>query len=348
MSGRTLSRRALVALLLALCLAVVPGAAKVAAGNQQVLKLALIIPRTPVLALEEKKYNERLAELTDNQVQVRVYWGGAAGDEQDVVGKMRSGLIDGSPLGLDVLSQFVRECLVLQTPDLFHNYEQVDSVRSALTPAFSEEAYKNGYKALIWGDIGRLRLFSKKPLERIGDLKTVRPWLYPASTMLHELYKQIGATGVPLGPAEVYGGMQVGSIDAYWATSVLAAALQWHRTSNFVSTVDLGFIQGAVVVRRAAWDALPAAGKKGMTDMLAERTAGAQQRIRDEDEKVSKRLVQRGYKAVRAGDPAEWSAAGKELRRQLVGRSYTRALVERTEQIALEDADAEQLKDWNK
>jgi TRAP-type C4-dicarboxylate transport system substrate-binding protein len=348
MSGKTLSRRGLAALLLAALLALVPGGAKVAAADQQVLKFALLIPRTPELAMEEKKYNKRLAELTDNQVQVRVYWGGAAGDEQDVVRKMRSGQIDGSPLGLDVLSQFVRECLVLQTPGLFRNYKQVDTVRNALSPAFSDEAYKNGYKALVWGDIGRLRIFSKKKLNHLGDFKTVRPWLYPASTMLKDFYKQIGATGVPLGLAEVYGGMQTGMIDTYWATSVLAIALQWHRTSKFVSGDALGFINGAVVVRRPAWDALPEAGKKGMTDIIAERAAEGQQKIRVEDDKVYQRLLERGHKAMRPDEPGEWWAAGKALRRHLIGRVYTKALVEKAEQLALKDADAEQIKYFNK
>src|SRR6185436_7235895 len=124
------------------------------------------------LAMEEKKYNKRLAELTNDEVQVRVYWGGAAGDEQDVVRKMRSGQIDGSPLGLDVLSQFARECLVLQTPGLFRNYEQVDAVRNELAPQFGDEAYKNGFKTLVWGDVGRLRLFSKKEISSVSDFKS--------------------------------------------------------------------------------------------------------------------------------------------------------------------------------
>jgi TRAP-type transport system periplasmic protein len=343
MSGGSLSRRGLVALFLAVSLVAAPGAAKVAAGNTQVLKFALFIPRSPEFALEERKYNERLAELTGNQVQVRVYWGGMAGDEQDVVRKMRAGQIDGSPLGLDVLSQFARGCLVLQSPGLFRNYEQVDSVRAALTPAFSDESYGNGFKALVWGDIGRLRLFSKQPLKRITDLKTVRPWLYPASTMLKEFYKQIGATGVSLGLSEVYGGMQVGTIDTYWATSVLAAALQWHRTAKYVSAEDLGFLSGAVVLRRPAWDALSEAGKKGLSDVIQERAARAQQRIREEDENVSKRLVQRAHTGTRADDPAAWSAASTQLRRSLIGKVYTPALVERAEQMALQHADAEQL-----
>lgn len=348
MIGKTLSRRGLVALFMALALAVIPGAAKVAAGNQQVLKFALIVPRTPELAMEEKKYNKRLGELTNNEVQVRVYWGGTAGDDTDVLRKMRAGQIDGAPLGLDVMSQFVRECLVLQTPGLFRNYKQVDSVRDELAPAFSEESYKNGYKALVWGDIGRLRIFSKKPITTLAAMRSVRPWLYPPSTMLKEFYKQNNITGVPLGVAEVYGGLQTNMIDTYWATSVLAIALQWHRTSKFVSADALGFLNGAILLRRPAWDGLPEAGKKGMTDIVKERAAEGQAKIREEDDAIFKRLLQRGHKPLKPENPGEWWAAGKTLRRHLIGRIYTKALVDRAEAIALKYADKEQLAYFNK
>jgi TRAP-type C4-dicarboxylate transport system substrate-binding protein len=277
---------------------------------------------------------------------VRVYWGGAAGDEQDVVRKMRSGQIDGSPLGLDVLSQFVRECLVLQTPGLFRNYEQVDSVRAALAPQFEEEAYRNGFKTLVWGDVGRLRLFSKHKISKVTDLKSGRPWLYPASEMLKEFYKQVGATGVPLSLAEVYGGMQTGMIDTYWATAALAAALQWHRTSSFVSAQGLGFINGAIVIRRPAWDLLPESGKQGMLSIVKERSREQQLEMRKADDVIFERLLKRGYTGVTPEDPGEWWEAGRQLRRRLVGRIYTQALVEKAEQMALKYADQEQLKYW--
>ena len=45
--------------LLALGLTLLPGTAGVfAAGGTQVLKFALIVPRTPELAMEEKKYEQ--------------------------------------------------------------------------------------------------------------------------------------------------------------------------------------------------------------------------------------------------------------------------------------------------
>jgi TRAP-type C4-dicarboxylate transport system substrate-binding protein len=333
---------------LAAALLVVPGAAKLAqAGAKQTLKFAVMVPRSPSLAVEEKKYNKRLAELTDGQVQVRVYWGGAAGGEKDVVRKMRTGQIDGTPLSLDVLSQFVRECLVLQTPGLFNNYKQVDAVRAALTPQFDDEAYRNGFKVMVWGDIGRLRLFSKNKITRVKDFQKSRPWLYPQSEMLKEFYKSIGATGVPLDIGEVYGGMQTGMIDTYWATAALAAALQWHRTAKYVSAQGLGFISGAVIFRRGAWDDLPEVAKKAMHDIVDEQAADQQKDIRKADDKIYKRLLKRGFTGVAAENNKEWWDAGKKLRRRLVGRVYTKKLVDQAEKIALKYADKEQLANWD-
>src|SRR5262249_21894234 len=161
--------------------------------------------------------------------------------------------------------------------------------------------------------------FSKKKIAKVTDLKTARPWLYPASEMLKEFYKQVGATGVPLGLAEVYGGMQTGMIDTYWATSALAAALQWHRTSSFVSAQPLGFINGAIVIRRPAWEPLPEAGKKGMLSIVEERAHEQQLEIRKEDDTIFERLLKRGYTGVEAENQAEWWEAGRQLRRRLVG-----------------------------
>jgi TRAP-type C4-dicarboxylate transport system substrate-binding protein len=349
MKNRTSLRIVSGIVLVALAAALVPGSSTVASAEEQtILKFAVMVPRTPEMAIEEKKYNKRLAELTDNKVQTRVYWGGAAGGETDVLRKMRTGQIDGTPLSLDVLSNFVRECLVLQTPGLFRNYKQVDAVRKELTPQFEEEAYKNGYKILVWGDVGRLRIFSKQKITKVSDFKKIRPWLYPESEMLKEFYKQIGATGVPLDIAEVYGGMQTGMIDTYWGTAVLAAALQWAKTANYMSQDALGFISGAVVFRRGSWDPLPDTAKSAFRAIIDERSAEAQQDIREMDDKAYKRLTERGLKPLLPDDEAEWWAAGKALRRRLVGRIYTQALVDKAESIALKYADAQQLKFFNK
>jgi TRAP-type C4-dicarboxylate transport system substrate-binding protein len=333
-------RKTSIAVLLgALMLAVVPATA-FTVGEQIVLKVAVPIPRSQEVAIEAKKYNDKLAAMTDNKVQVRMYWGGAAGDDVDVLRKMRTGQMDGAPLSLELCSQFVRQALVLASPALFNNYKQVDAARQALTPAMEAEAYSNGFKIMAWGDVGRLRLLSKKPVETLADFKKMRPWLYPQSEMLKEFYRSIGATGVPLGIAEVYGGLQTNMIDVVWGSALVSAALQWHSGTSYISERGLGFISGAFVFRRPAWDALPKNVQESMTLLSGERAQTNQIDVRKQDERTYQRLVQRGHTPMRAKNEKEWWDAGKSLRQRMIGRVYTKELVEKAEQIAAKYAEA--------
>jgi TRAP-type C4-dicarboxylate transport system substrate-binding protein len=303
------------------------------ASEQQILKIALALPRAQEIVIEVKKYNEQLAALTDNAVQIRVYWGGSAGDDIDVLRKMRAGQIDGAPLLTELVSQFVRQALVLQSPALFTNYKQVDAVRAELTPAFDKEAYDNGFKIMAWGDIGRLRLLSKQPISTIADFRRMRPWLYPQSEIAKQFYKLIGATGIPLGILEVYGALQTNMIDVVWTSALSAAALQWHTATHYMSQQGLGFINGAIVIRRPAWDQLPQKAKDSMSKIAEETRQKNQIEIRKSDERAYEKLQQRGIKAVPLRKLDEWQKTGRELRERMIGRVYTEALVRKAEQI---------------
>ena len=314
-------------------LAVVPGSARTET-EQTILKVAVTIPRNQEAVMETKKYNEQLAAMTNNAVQVRVYWGGTAGDDVDVLRKMRAGQMDGAPLSLELVSRFVRQALVLTSPRLFTNYKQVDAARAELTPEMNEEAYANGFKVMVWGDAGRLRLLSKRPVETLADFKRMRPWLYMQSETLKEFYKSIGATGVPLGLGEVYGGLQTGMIDVVWSSALIAGVLNWHAGTNYISERGLGFIQIAFAFRRGAWDALPKNVQESMIKLSHERAQKNQIEARKNDERTFAKLIQRGQQPFKLKNEPEWAAAGSNLRKRMIGRIYTQELVTRAEAIA--------------
>lgn len=338
MLTRHLSRCSLALLVLGAALS--PGAGR-ASTTQTVIKLAVLAPRAPQLAIEIKRQNERLAELTAGQVSVRVYWGGSAGDERDVLRKMRMEQMDASVFTLPVVSDFVREALVLESPALCLRYEQLDALRAELVPRFDTEAYRNGMKILAWGDFGKLRYYSKLRIRVPGDFKRTRPWRYPESQVLGELYRLIGATGVPLEIAEVYGGLETGMIDTFWGTSLLTTLLQWQRSARYVSP-PFGFINGALVLRRGVWDALAPDVQRGIDAMIAEDALQLQHGFRAQDESAHARLLTRGYEEVVLGDEPGWWRIGGALRERLVGRVYTRELVDAAEAIAMQYADARQ------
>ena len=327
-------------LLAALTLAIVPGGAKTVGNEPVVLKVATSIPRSQEAALEAKRYNDDLAALTNNAVQVRTYWGGSAGDDVDVLRKMRAGQIDGAPLSLELVSRFVRQALVLASPRMFTNYRQVDAARAELTPPMEQEAYDNGFKIMVWADIGKLRLLSKKPVASLADFKRMRPWLYMQSETLKEFYKTIGATGVPLPLGEVYGALQTDMIDVVWSSALLAAALNWHAGTKYISDRGIGFIQIAFVFRRGAWETLPKNVQDAMVKLSRDRAQEKQIEARKGDERTFQKLLQRGHIPVKTSNEAEWIEAGRALRKRMTGRIYTQELVTQTEKLVARYPDS--------
>lgn len=323
-------------MLLALVCAI-PGGTSLAQdeSGKIVVRIAMIAPRSQRGAIIHKRYNQELAQLTHGKVRTVVYWSGTAGDERTVLRKLRVGQIDAAPIGLEVMSSAVRQALVLNSPGLFLTYKQLDAAIAEFSDEFSEEAWSNGFKVLGWGDIGKLRLFSKERIYSIADFKRIRPWLYPESRMLLEFYRVIGATGVPLDVTEVYGGLQTNMIDTVWATALLSMALQWHRSTHFVSQDSLGFISGAFVMRRAMWEQLGEDGR-GAFEMFMRRDAKKnQQELRDADQDIFERLLERGHTALQPRNRAEWVAMGEKLRKRMIGRIYTQEVVDRAERISI-------------
>lgn len=318
------------------CALSLPGSTTVAqaAPGQIMISIAIIAPRSPRAAVIHKRYNQELMQLTHGKVQTRVFWSGTAGDERTVMRKLRVGQIDASPLSLEIMSQTVRQALVLASPGLFLNYNQLDAAFHEFGTEFSEEAYSNGLKVIAWGDIGRLRLFSKHRIHSIEDFKRIRPWLYPESQILAEFYRVIGATGIPLDVTEVYGGLQTNMIDTVWATSLLAMALQWHRSTHFVSEDPLGFIAGAFVFRRGLWEQLDAESRQAFEFLTRRDARKNQQELRDADQAIYERMLTRGHTALKPKNRAEWVAMGEKLRKRMIGRIYTQELVERAERIS--------------
>ena len=307
------------------------------------LRLALPAPRTKQLALQLKRRNQRLMELSDGRVSLRVYWGGAAGDERTVLRKMRSGQIDGTAFTLNTVSEFVREALVLEAPALCLKYKQLQALRAELVPRFNAEASRNGFKILAWGDFGRLRYFSKHPIRKPSDFRAVRPWTLPRSEMMRELYHLLGTEGIALELSEVYGGMVTGMIDTFWGTSAIASMLQWHHTARYVSA-PMGFINGALVLSQNAWDRLPQDVHEDLERLVDDEAASLQLQFRAGDARAHQRLLTRGYEELAWTELDAWWALGHRLRRRLIGRVYTAELLQRVEAVALRHADPLQVR----
>ncbi|HEX2677997.1 MAG TPA: TRAP transporter substrate-binding protein DctP, partial [Polyangiales bacterium] len=171
------------------------------------------------------------------------------------------------------------------------------------------------------------------PVQTFDDLRKARPWLYPPNALLKEFYRSINVTGIPLDLNEVYGGLTTNMIDVVWISPVLGAAFRWSSMTQYVSSTPVTVIQGAFLLRKATWDGLSPADQKSVQTVMEEQGAQTQKQFREGDEKTYAKLLTHGLKAVPFQNQAEWEDMGKKLRLKMVGRTYSKELLDKVESI---------------
>jgi len=297
------------------------------------LRIATLAPRQSPLGEEYQKLKIGMRERTDGQVNMKMYYGGVAGDEITVVRKMRVGQLDGALITSTGLSALVRQVLVMEAPGLIRSYPELDAVREDLAPQLEALFDKAGYKLVAWGDAGKTRIFSASKIYSPSDLRNVRPWVWRDSATMRAFIKAAGANGVLLNLPEVYSALQTGIIDTVIASSVGVLAFQWHTKLKTMAKQAGGIVTGAFVIKKDHLASLP----KEARDYLDEVSGETEEVFRVEGRKIddeaaatlAKRLkVINLFRAQRQWEEVQFAA-----RESLVGRMYSRALLNRVQEV---------------
>ena len=323
-------------MVLAMALAI-PGSTRVAeAKSDNMIRIATLAPRNSELIRGFIKIDRELKEATKGQWGIQLYPSGIAGDETDVIRKMRVGQMDATAVTSVGLSQVLRELAVLTAPGAIESYEALERVQKSLNKEWEQKLSDAGFKLLGWGEVGLLRYFTSAPLHKPSDLKALRPWVWPASATLKAMWAAIGCTGVPLGVPEVYGALQTKMVDAIITSALAAVALQWHAKLSFVTNRSLGPLVGGLVINNAKWSSIPEDVRNTLQGEIKNNYEGDSHNIREDDKKAFAKLLSHGYTATdfTAQGEQELQAFGKKARESLVGKVYSKELLDRVMKVA--------------
>ena len=307
------------------------GQAEAEATHQ--LRIATLAPRQSSLGDIYETFKHGMKEATNGAVKVKMYYGGVAGDEITVVRKMRVGQLDGALITSTGLAALVRQVSVLEAPGLIRSYPELDAVREDLAPTLEAMFDKAGYKLVAWGDAGKTRIFSTSKIFGPSDLQKVRPWVWRASATMRAFITACGANGVLLNLPEVYSGLQTGMIDTVIASSVGVLAFQWHTKLKTMAKQAGGIVNGAFVIRNEHLEKLPKEARDYLDEVAGETEAQIKVESRKVDDEaavtLSKRLkVVNLFRAQR-----QWEEVQFIARESLVGRMYSRALLNRVQEL---------------
>jgi TRAP-type C4-dicarboxylate transport system substrate-binding protein len=233
--------------------------AQTAAGAQPVVvKMATLVPDGSSWYQILKEMAAEWKTLSGGRVVVRLYPGGIAGDDADVVRKMRLGTLDAGVLTEVGIGEVDRDVYALGVPMMYSGYDEADHVLEAMQPEIERKLAAKGFVALSWLDGGWLHFFTRKPVATPDDLKALKLMSTATDTQGEEIYKAAGFHPVPLPATEIATALQTGLVTALQIPPQVAVITQYYTHAPYMTDLDWGLLLGGVVITRATWEKIPA------------------------------------------------------------------------------------------
>lgn len=233
--------------------------ARPAQGQERpmVVKLATLAPRGSAWHAHLQDMGAQWSEASGGRVTLRIYPGGVAGEEADILRKMRIGQLQAGALSLAGLQRISPAVNVLAVPMLMDGPEDLARVRAAMEPHIEALLEEHGYVVLQWGDVGWLRFFLPTPEYRPDDVRKRKApaWCEDATTAL---WRDNGFQSVVLNQSDVLPGLQTGLIDAIGSTPLFILANQWFPFLPYMVEMPYLPLVGATLIDRRAWEKIPA------------------------------------------------------------------------------------------
>lgn len=281
------------------------------ASAQTVVKLATLVPDGSVWdqALQEMGGDWRTA--TAGRVELRVYPGGVAGDEAEVVRKMRIGQLQAAALSTGGLQEIDYAFGVLGVPFVFDTFPELYATLDALEGELAARLEAKGFVLLHWGHGGWVHLFSKQPIRTIADFRAQRLWVWAGDDPRVQLWRRSGFQPVPLASTDILTGLQTGLIDVVPNPPLIALAFQWFRQLPHMLDLGLAPLAGATVITREAWGQISPADQEALRAAAGRTQEQLEREVPAQDAEAVEQMKQRGLTVNAPGDPAEWQRAAE-------------------------------------
>lgn len=213
-------------------------AAALATGaSAETWKFASEEDKNDVQDIFAKTFAETIKEESDGDIKVRIFYYGQLGTENDIVELTARGTVQFVSVGTGHLGSYVPEVQALSVPYVLGS--DVDAIRKVLTSSetiyndLSDRFEKVNLKLLTMISEGEMAWGANKEIRSPADFDGQKIRTF-TSTIPVETYKAFGATPTPLSWGEVYGALQLKTVDGMVNPIYFIYNAKWHEVQDYL------------------------------------------------------------------------------------------------------------------
>ena len=304
----------------------------------QVIKIGSVAP-------DRSPWNDALKEIarewetiTKGQVKLKIYPGGIAGSEDDMIRKMKVGTLGGAVLTNIGLTKIDPDAFVLSTPFMFHSEGEMSYVMERLIPVFEKQIKEKGFKVIIWTMSGWVNFFSKEPVLYPQDLKKQKLSFTTGEPAMEQAWKKSGYHIVPTELKDLMMALQSGMVDAFYLPPLVAGSGQYFPLAPHMCALKIAPLVGGMVIMDRIWEKVPGNFIQPMMDAVDRVT----KKLAGETDALEKKALATMKKnglvihEAPADSLAKWKEAAAKGMDELIGKIYSREIYEKLQAILKE------------
>ncbi len=281
------------------------------------IKLATLVPDGSVWDKAFRKMGSEWKQETDGRVQLRIYPGGAAGDEPDIIRKMRIGQLHGASLTVSGLATIDDAFRIFEIPLYFASHEEANYVLEKLTPIFAKRLEEKGFVLLHWGHVGWIHLFSTKPVRQPDDLRALKQFVWGGDADAGHWWKANGFQPVPLSVTDIPMGIETGLIQAFPAPPLSALGYQWFRSAPYMMELGAAPFVGATLLTKKAWSKISPEDQALLLAVGQRTEAALSTDVPEHERQAIAEMEKRGLKVIAQDDEAAWQELAERFAKQI-------------------------------
>jgi TRAP-type C4-dicarboxylate transport system substrate-binding protein len=228
------------------------------AAGEIVIKVATLAPQGSEWHKVLQEMGAEWQKVSNGLIVFRLYPGGVAGDDMDLVRKMRLGTLDAGLLTVNGLSAIDRGVLGLEVPLAYSDYGELDCVLAKMAPQLERQIEAKGFIVLGWSQGGWAHFFTKSPVRTPDDMRKLKMFVWAGDDQYAELWKKAGFHPVPLPSTEIATALQTGLVNAVTITPQGILLLQWYKHVSYMTDFKWAVFLGGIVISKSTWEKIPA------------------------------------------------------------------------------------------
>jgi TRAP-type C4-dicarboxylate transport system substrate-binding protein len=248
-----------------------------ARAEPRVLRIATQAPDGTAWARELKAFAREVETATNGSVAVKWYFGAVAGDEMEMLERVKRGQLDGAASGGPMCEALAPSMRVLRTVGLTGTVAEAEHLLARLQSRLEEEFRAHGFTLITTTPLGPHIVFSRKPIGSLAELRKVTFWVWDRDDVMRLMLPELGINAVPLPLPEAGRAYEDGRVDGFLAPPSVALAFQWSARARYVSDLRLDWISACLTIADRTFDSLSNEARQAF------RGAGAKLAVRFRD-----------------------------------------------------------------